>query len=423
MNAIFAACRRHARKAILVLAAGLASIGCVSIAKVDSVVAGNHLATASELAGLKVTRGGETLTTAPGMVLKKGDHIVTDGTTEAVILFGDTYALTLGPDTDMSILNPSIFLNFGKAVVEKLRETAEALRDKFRVETEYVRAGVQGTEFAISVDRNHVVELTVLRGAVVLESKTSSWAPQTFEANDAAVVRAQAPPSRGKRLRPQDLDAVFAWARRVETLAFPGQVPAVVGQTLEQARKLLSGAGLHVGSVRRVAGKPEGTVLAQRPEAGRSVHLGSAVDLDVAGTVTVPDLRGMTAVEAGIALSLANLNAGATSEEPSAEAKPGRVLRQSPPAGTRVSPGSTVTFVVAAAQPTGPSETAPPPGTRVNQCTVPDIRNAKVDDARALLKAAGLRLGNISQRIEGPSQQDPAPGTRVACGSAVDFTP
>jgi hypothetical protein len=155
---------RGSRKLIFVLITVMASIGCATttntapFAQLESVVRGNRLATGAELNGVQVTRADAPVATVTGMGLQKGDRIVTDGSTEAVIFFGDAYEVILAPDTDITILNPTIFQKIGKAVVKKLKQVREA----FRVETEYVKAGPKGTEFAISVDRASVVSVVVL---------------------------------------------------------------------------------------------------------------------------------------------------------------------------------------------------------------------------------------------------------------------
>ena len=61
-------------------------------------------------------------------------------------------------------------------------------------------------------------------------------------------------------------------------------VPNVVGQSYEQARSTIAGAGLRVTTVERVAseGSVPGTVLSQRPEAGAGVVTGAGVQLVVA---------------------------------------------------------------------------------------------------------------------------------------------
>lgn len=61
-------------------------------------------------------------------------------------------------------------------------------------------------------------------------------------------------------------------------------VPNVVGQSYEQARSTIAGAGLRVTTVERVAseGGVPGTVIGQRPEAGANVVTGTGVQLVVA---------------------------------------------------------------------------------------------------------------------------------------------
>ena len=62
-------------------------------------------------------------------------------------------------------------------------------------------------------------------------------------------------------------------------------VPSIVGLTLVEARARLGEIGLLVGSVssRPVSGRPEGTILEQRPTAGTRSGRGTRVDLIVAG--------------------------------------------------------------------------------------------------------------------------------------------
>lgn len=62
-------------------------------------------------------------------------------------------------------------------------------------------------------------------------------------------------------------------------------VPSVVGLTLAEARERLKEIGLGMGLVtsRAVSGRPEGTILEQRPQAGTRSGRGTKVDLIVAG--------------------------------------------------------------------------------------------------------------------------------------------
>jgi beta-lactam-binding protein with PASTA domain len=62
-------------------------------------------------------------------------------------------------------------------------------------------------------------------------------------------------------------------------------VPSMVGLTLVEARARLAEIGLSVGAVstRAVSGRPDGTILEQRPAAGTRTGRGNKVDLIVAG--------------------------------------------------------------------------------------------------------------------------------------------
>jgi beta-lactam-binding protein with PASTA domain len=393
-------------------------------AQVEGIVKGNRPAAGSEIQGLQVTRGDTTLTAAAGMVLQKGDRIVTDNATEAVLVFEDAYEVILSPDTAITI-SPDFFVDFGKAVVKKLKE----IRKKFQAETKYVNAGVEHTEFAISVDRGDVVSVVVQEGTVTLESTEKTWPTQTISARQGAVVRAAQPPTRRERVPQGELDRTFDWARRVEGVVFPAEVPDLVGRSLGEARDELSSIGLRVGSIRKVAGRPDGTVLRQSRPAGQRVRLGTVVDLEVAAEVSVPNVTGMSQIEAMAALGFVGLNVGETSEEEDTGGRPGRVARQYPPPGTRVPPGTPVSLVIAARRP--PPQ--PPPDDRgdwgerherpEHVCTVPDIRSVTVERASSALRKYNLRLGNV-QRLEGRRAfvtQNPEPGTQVQCGSSVDL--
>ncbi len=327
-------------------------------AHLESVVLENRLAVGSEIQGVQVTRGDVHLTTRVGMALQKGDSIVTDGAVEAVILFRDEYELILATDTEISILNPSIFMKIGKAVVKlkkKVEASLEELREKFRVETEYVNAGVEGTEFTISVDGENVVSLVVREGAVKVESRTQSWAPVTYRPRNAGTVRGNQKPTLRTNVPEREVSRAFQWARDVEAVTWPSAVPDLTGMPLDQAREELRRAGLQPGRIQQVEAEGEavGTVLGQNLNPGERVRLGTPVDLRVAARtdVAMPDVRGMSLMEAGVVLSLAGLQVGQTSETEASEGRAGRIVHQSPPPGARVRRGSAVALVIAARRP------------------------------------------------------------------------
>ncbi|MCK6210354.1 Stk1 family PASTA domain-containing Ser/Thr kinase [Georgenia sp. EYE_87] len=140
------------------------------------------------------------------------------------------------------------------------------------------------------------------------------------------------------------------------------EVPNVVGMTQEQAASALEDVGLASGSVDEVndPSAGPGDVVATDPAAGASAAPGSRVNLTVASNLAdLPDLTGQTEEEASAALAGLDLNARITQEE-SADAAPGTVIRQSHPAGV-VERGTTVTLTIAVApEPTPEPTTAEP---------------------------------------------------------------
>jgi serine/threonine-protein kinase len=141
------------------------------------------------------------------------------------------------------------------------------------------------------------------------------------------------------------------------------------------------------------------------------VPVEAAVDLVVARKplVEVPNLLKLKQTDAEARLQESNLNLGAITEEVS-KADPGTVIRQSPEAGASVEIGSAVDIVLA----------------RAESVSVPNIVGHKEGDALRLLKRARLSAGQkktrqTSEGIGTILEQDPAPGTEVPPGSAINY--
>jgi beta-lactam-binding protein with PASTA domain len=141
-------------------------------------------------------------------------------------------------------------------------------------------------------------------------------------------------------------------------------VPSVVGLTQAAATAALTGTGLTVGTVTRVANAaPVGTVLIQSPMAGSTAQQGSAVTLAVSSgpaQVTVPSVVGLTQAAATTALTGAGLTVGTVTSVTNAAAS-GTVLSETPAAGSTAPQGSAVNLTVSS----GPASTVPGPPTGV----------------------------------------------------------
>ncbi len=133
--------------------------------------------------------------------------------------------------------------------------------------------------------------------------------------------------------------------------------------------------------------------------------------LEVASSVTVPDLAGLNEAQAIAALSAESLTPDPLREVFSDVVAAGIVAGQDPPAGSTAPAGGAVELEISR----GPVPVS-----------VPDLIALNVDDAVAALNAAGLAadaiefVNNAAPR-DSVLSQDPPPGAAAAAGSQVDL--
>jgi eukaryotic-like serine/threonine-protein kinase len=207
-------------------------------------------------------------------------------------------------------------------------------------------------------------------------------------------------------------------------------VPDVTGQPASDAKAALRSAGL-VPVEFKVAGvEPKGTVTAQKPLPNKKVARGSKVRINVstgarsaggtttAGTtmgaapqtVKVPKVVGLQQSTAQRRLHSASLGSRVTYV--TSQQAAGRVVAQSPAAGTSVRKGSRVRLSVSL----GPNATTTP---------VPDVVGQDQQTATTRLQNAGFQVQVIMIPPPDPSQsgvvvdEQPAGGTRAPDGSTV----
>jgi serine/threonine-protein kinase len=254
-------------------------------------------------------------------------------------------------------------------------------------------------------------------------------------------------------------------------------VPAVRGRAETEARRALEALGYRVAVSRDFFDDTRvGQVMSQDPAAGTRLRERRTVHLVVSRGppfVTVPHLDGMVRTEAIAALQTRGLVPDERGRRD--ESVPKGVVLETEGAGTRVRKGATVVFVVSEGPPprtipadlvgatfeaararlealglkvarsedytddVDPGEvfgTEPPPGGTAEVGTtvvlkvskgrltiaVPNVRGRTVDDATAVLEAAGLRVTGVFGPA-GPKgrvfETDPRPGTPAKRGSAV----
>jgi serine/threonine-protein kinase len=191
-------------------------------------------------------------------------------------------------------------------------------------------------------------------------------------------------------------------------------VPNVVGMSLTDAANALEQVGLSVGNRTPQFSdtQPQGTVLAQNPDAGRQARKGDNVDLTVSEgqqKAIVPDVVGQAEADAAATLANAGFRVNRIREAHSGVEK-GVVFDQDPKANSQAPSGSVVTIFVSEGS---------------DQVTVPDEIGKTADEAKADLESQGLNVVEQTQFTFDSSQyghvidQDPKGGTTVSRGDTV----
>ena len=161
---------------------------------------------------------------------------------------------------------------------------------------------------------------------------------------------------------------------------------------------------------------PEGTVLSQSPSPGTELARGGAVTLDVSAgqqTAEVPPVIGASEQQARALIETAGFEVGEVTRQPTNVVSVGAVAASDPAPGTRLNVPARVGLVVSSG--------------RVD-VRVPVLVGRPLDDARRLLAAAGLALGEVAvdpRAVDLPNTvvlQDPGAGESAAGGSAVRLT-
>jgi beta-lactam-binding protein with PASTA domain len=195
-------------------------------------------------------------------------------------------------------------------------------------------------------------------------------------------------------------------------------VPNVVGMPQSKAESVITGAGLVVGTKTFQCSSTvvAGNVISQSPTGGTSLPPGSAVNLTLSTgpcEVIVPNVVGTTESSAQSAILKYGLVVGTKTWQCSATVAAGRVISQSPSAGTSVASGSPVNMTISS----GPC-----------QATVPNVVGMTESAAGSSITSAGLVVGTKTSQCSATVavgkviSQSPSAGTSVASGSAVNLT-
>jgi len=195
----------------------------------------------------------------------------------------------------------------------------------------------------------------------------------------------------------------------------PVAVPDVVGLKRNPASSAIEDAGLTVGEQTTVEDAADrNTVIAQDPAADAEMPSGSAVNLTISSgppTATIPEVRDVAAADAQSQLESLGFVVE-TREVFHANVAAGDAIKTKPAAGESAGVGSTVQLNVSK----GPKPV-----------TVPDVVGSKRGPATNAIQDAGLTVGEQTTVEDAADRntvlsQDPAAGSEVATGSAVNLT-
>jgi hypothetical protein len=163
---------------------------------------------------VQVTRRGQPRPAAPGMALEQGDRVRIGGGGTALLTVPSGYELILESESEIAIGGSEILFAIGKLIGKKIREAAGQLR----IGTEYVSAGVEGTEFVLQLDQVATLRIAVLEGRVVVTPKQAGWPPARFDAGEAGLIRRNAEPERMPGLDQPTIDDLRTRTTRIEEI-------------------------------------------------------------------------------------------------------------------------------------------------------------------------------------------------------------
>ena len=225
--------------------------------------------------------------------------------------------------------------------------------------TEYGEGGIVVISVARSPSQVEVPDVVGLRTAVALRRLQSAGLRARAQA-----VQSRRPKGLVLRQVPQaGTDVPNGSAAVIVVSAGPqfADVPDVVGLSTDAATAQLTRAGFRTQVQQVAASEPEGIVVAQDPGGGARAQRGRVVRINVsrgqgqttttvvtttpAGS-TVPNVIGQDETSAVSTIEGGGFQARVVNRPTNDPAQDGIVLQQSPAAGNRAAPGSTVTITV-----------------------------------------------------------------------------
>lgn len=403
--------RAPAARIIFLAICALLLNACTVAPQVRSLVVNDSLVSEAG-ADVQLIRGGAPIPLSAGTELEAGDEIVTGPNAQALLLLenGKVEVIVFENTT---VRYSSIFVALGEVYVR----VKQKVQEWTGVESEYISATPETTEFFVRIGPNDEYSCEVLEGRVVARSNRGQWRQVTINTREqmsASPPTATAPQT--VRLSDREYNALVKRVNAIERVLRPTaaelMVPDVVGLAETDAQKRLLEHGFQRGEVTGVVTgrRNVGEVATQSPAAGERIRPGATVRLGVeVEPTTVPNVVGSTLKAAERAIAGAQLKVGSVREQLEVGADSGIVREQSIAAQGEVAPGTAIDLVV--------SEEA---------SEVPRLSGRTREQAASDLRQANLKLGRVTTRpsrekVNTVIDQDPDSGEIIKVNSDVNI--
>ncbi|MCM1991065.1 Stk1 family PASTA domain-containing Ser/Thr kinase [Oceanirhabdus seepicola] len=196
-------------------------------------------------------------------------------------------------------------------------------------------------------------------------------------------------------------------------------VPFIVGESLEEGKKMIKDRELAYEVVREAkSDREKGSIIKVTPEEGSKVEKNTVLNLVVskgAEGVKVRVYRGLDIETAKGMLTYDGVTLGKIQENSSILEK-GKIISQSPEAGTIVEKGDKISFIVSS-------------GPEIKQIKVPDVTGKILSEAKEILESNKFEIGLISVvETNDPDKngvvfsQSPAGGLEVTEESVINLS-
>lgn len=183
-----------------------------------SVIPEFQLATPQEWRQVTVLRGDSRLNTMPMMPLNIGDEVWTGPNSAVAIRFPNGSQMYLRSNSHIKI--GSVFTFFGELFVR--------VKGAFQVDTEFVTAGAEGTEWVMLVSPNGDTRSTVLEGRVRIASRENFWRPMLITAtNQNQIVTRSSRYTEMMLASQEEVNEMKHWIGEIDRLAREPQPQAV----------------------------------------------------------------------------------------------------------------------------------------------------------------------------------------------------